>query len=277
LGAFLFLQYNSAFERSEKSEMVITIDGPGGSGKSTVARKLANKLGFIHLNSGALFRAVAFIADQRGVALDDAQALSELALSLRFGFRLHQGGSTTFLVDDVDLGQELSTEEVGEKASRVARLPELRQILLELQQEVGRQSSLVVEGRDSGTVVFPNADKKFYLDANLDVRAMRKLAELVSQVRHVADSAASTVPAAVSVGEPTDGNAEDNVDWRKLGYENKEAAFSALRKKIEDRDRQDATREFAPHRKADEAITIDTSTLTPEEVVEKIVAELALK
>ncbi|MFN8389814.1 MAG: (d)CMP kinase [Bdellovibrionota bacterium] len=216
--------------------MVITIDGPAGSGKSTVARKLASRLGFIHLNSGALFRAVGLIAQERGVLLDDDRAVSELAKSLHFEFRLRPNGTTTFIVDNVDHGERLTAEDVGKLASQVALLPTLRQVLLELQRDVAKRSSVVVEGRDSGTVVFPDAEKKFYLDASPDVRAARKLTELAAREQ----------------------------------LEDETAAFQLLRKQMEDRDRQDATRELAPHRRADDAVVIDTSPLSPDQVVEKL-------
>ena len=217
--------------------MIITIDGPAGSGKSTVARKLAMRLAFIHLNSGGLFRAVGLKAVQRGGPTDDDAAVAELARELDFQFELSADSETTFRVDGNDIHAKLADEEVGKLASVVGLLPSVRRHLLEVQRAVGQKHSLVVEGRDSGTVVFPDAEFKFYLNATPDVRAVRRLKE--------------------QRGSRT------NLD--------------EVLKQIVERDTQDAMREFAPHRKADDALLIDTSELTPEEVVERIAEQMKHK
>ncbi len=214
--------------------MIVTIDGPAGSGKSTVARKLAKKLGFIHLNSGALFRAVGLLAREQNIALDNDEAVAKLARELNFQFLLGADSETKFLVDGADIGKKLADEAVGGLASVVGTLPSVRRRLLEVQRDIGASSSLVVEGRDSGTVVFPDAEKKFYLDASPEVRAVRRMKEQ----------------------GPGNVNLED------------------VLKQIVDRDRQDATRKEAPHRRADDAILIDTSSLTPDEVVDRIAVQL---
>lgn len=221
--------------------MVIAIDGPAGSGKSTVARKLANRLGFIHLNSGALFRTVGLFAKKQKLSLDDDSVIVQLARSLQFRFELGADGETVFLVNGKDIRSELADETVGTLASRVALLPSVRQVLMEVQRAAAKESSLVVEGRDSGTVVFPDAEKKIYLDSSLEVRTQRRLRELRGGV---------------------DDKAEE------------EGQFREIRNQLEARDSQDANREFAPHRRADDATLIDTSNLTPEEVVDSIVAIL---
>lgn len=223
--------------------MIITIDGSAGSGKSTVASKLAIKLGFIHLNSGALFRVVGLRAAARNVSLDDDSAVQAVARALKLDFERRPDGTTALLVDGAECGAEIQTEEAGALASRVALLRSVRQSLLEVQREVGVRESLVVEGRDAGSVVFPDADAKFYLDASPRVRAERRLA-----------SECGSLP-------PT-----------KDG----EQAVEEMLSRIEERDRRDRTRPLAPQVQPEGATLIDTSDLTPDEVVEKIAASLGL-
>src|SRR5262245_14367076 len=126
---------------------VVTIDGPAGVGKSTVARKLAIRLRFVHLNSGALFRVVARAALHRGVNLSDDEAVSELGLSLKFVFSVDSAGQTHFTVDGAEIERELLGEKVGEAASRIAVLPKLRRVLLEVQRKCASEQPVVVEGR----------------------------------------------------------------------------------------------------------------------------------
>lgn len=222
--------------------MVIAIDGPAGSGKSTVARKLANRLAFLHLNSGALFRAVGLFAKEQQLSLDDDAAVAGVARSMRFRFELKENGESRFYVNEEEIASRLAQEEVGALASKVALLPTVRQILLEVQRDTAKTHSLVVEGRDSGTVVFPDAEKKFYLDTSLDVRAKRRLNEL-------------------QPASGTEGGERGN-DAKLL---------ERIREQLEARDRQDATRAIAPHRRASDAVFIDTSSRTPDEVVDEIV------
>lgn len=214
--------------------MIIAIDGTAGSGKSTVARKIAKRLGIIHLNSGALFRAVTYLAIEKKIPLEQEAAITNLAKSLEFKFVLKQPSSETiFIVDGKDLSSEIVTEEIGRLTSKIVSVyPSLRQVLLEEQRKIAQGNSIVVEGRDSGTVVFPNADLKLFLDASLDIRAKRRFAELA--------------------------------DAEKMNFED-------LKKQIEKRDHQDSSRQVAPLEKAVDADLIDTSSLNPEEVVEQIV------
>ena len=203
--------------------MVITIDGPAGSGKSTVARKLANRLGFIHLNSGALFRAVGISASKQGIPLDDDFAVQKVARELTFLFSLDEQKNTVFLVDGKNISREISEEHVGKLASQVALLPSVREELLNIQRQASKKHSLVVEGRDSGTVVFPDAEKKFYLDAGLDVRAKRRqgefgelhsLEEVKKQIesRDLQDSTRKIAPQIVPPGATVIDTSELGVD-----------------------------------------------------------------
>lgn len=224
--------------------VVITIDGPAGSGKSTVANKLANKLGFIHLNSGALFRAVALLARERGISLQDEAQLAALGLETDFRFAPDPSGHTCFLVNGVDLGSRISSEETGKVASQIAVFPMLREVLAQVQKKVSEENSLVVEGRDAGTVVFPKADFKFYLDARPEVRAERRFAEVT------AFSKAAVPPREAS--------------------ETQEALLEAVRQDMVLRDFRDSNRLIAPQIKALDAILVDTSDVNADQVVEKI-------
>jgi len=229
--------------------MVITIDGPAGSGKSTVARKLANRLGLIHLNSGALFRAVGRSAVKNGVALDDESGVVVVAERLRFNFELDSAANTRFLVDDEVISEQLGSEEVGKLASKVAQLPLVRQVLLNFQRGLAERCSLVVEGRDSGTVVFPDADFKFYLDASLEVRAERRMREMLGGKPNLAESL--------------------------LDKSQSSQTVEYVREQIAQRDHADSTRKVAPQRVPEGAVVIDTSVCSPDEVVERIVHGLS--
>lgn len=218
-----------------KRPVVVTIDGPAGAGKSTVARKVAMKLAFVHVNSGALYRAVGVLGARRGVSLEAGAALGEFAKALRFEFVVKPSGQTLLLVDGKDIQEELETESSGAIASKVALLPEVREALNNVQREAAKTQSIVVEGRDAGTVVFPNASFKFYLDASVEERARRRFEELRGKGSGC------------------------------------ESSLDSVRGDISSRDNRDRTREIAPEKQADDAVRVDTTTLSIEEVVEKLV------
>lgn len=211
---------------------VVTIDGPSGSGKSTVAGKLAKSLGFVHLNSGLLFRAAALLALEQNVELEDEKAMARLAEAHRFHFEPGSVGLTQFWVDDRELTDAIRTEEIGSLASRVAVLPALRDVFLRVQRQLSQEHPLIVEGRDAGSVVFPDAKWKFYLDAPLEERARRRQDEL--KVR----------------GDKT--------------------ALAEIVSSIAARDERDAKREVAPHIQPPDSIRIDTSNKSIDQVVTEI-------
>lgn len=161
-----------------RKRLLITIDGPSGTGKSTAARNLSRKLGYLYLDTGAMYRAVALKAAQRKIALDDTGALKRLAARCRITFRRGPGGSHRVFLNGREVTRAIRLPEVSEAASRVATVPGVRQALVRQQRALGRRGGVVAEGRDAGTVVFPRAELKFYLTAGLAERARRRHAEL---------------------------------------------------------------------------------------------------
>lgn len=215
------------------SPSVIAIDGPAGSGKSSAARRLAQHLGFRYVDTGALYRAVGYAALRAGIQLDRVDAVRRLTGMLRLEVKSEPTGLRIWLARD-EVTEKLRTPEVGAAASAVAAVPEVRARLLGLQRTLGAGGAVVMEGRDIGTVIFPEAPLKFYLDAAADVRARRRQAELTA-----------------------------------LGVT---AGLGETRAQIEGRDMRDATRAAAPLRVADDAVTIDSTDLTLEQVVERMLA-----
>jgi cytidylate kinase len=211
--------------------LIVAIDGPAGAGKSTTARLLAARLGYALLDTGAIYRSMALRARERGVGWDDGPGVAALAEGIDIVFRL-DGGVNHVTLNGHDVTAAIRTPEMSDGASRVSALPEVRAALLGLQRRIGAPGGVVVEGRDIGTVVFPDAEAKFFLTANTDERARRRVAELTAAGKAV--DAAQT------------------------------------RAEIVARDTRDSTRAAAPLRKADDAIEIDSSTLSADAVVARM-------
>jgi cytidylate kinase len=214
--------------------MIIAIDGPAGSGKSTVARGVARRLGFTYLDSGALYRAVTLAALENGVDLADGDALGRLAAAAEIELRERDGDNVQVLLDGRDVSDEIRTPAVTGASSQVAAHQTVREALLAKQRELIATGDWVVEGRDIGTVVAPDAAIKVFLTADPGERARRRAAEL-----------------------------------RRHGIE---IEADDVHRAIEQRDRLDSTRSAAPLRQADDAVTIDTTGLDADQVIERVTA-----
>jgi cytidylate kinase len=213
--------------------LVVAIDGPAGAGKSTTARLLATKLGYDLLDTGAIYRVMALLSRRAGVAWDDGPGVAAFADGLDLKFHLEDGVNQV-LVAGADVTKDIRTPEMSDGASRVSALPEVRAALLGIQRRLGADGGVVVEGRDIGTVVFPDAGAKFFLTADTDERARRRVAELQA------------------AGRPAD--------------------FATTRAEMQERDARDSSRAVAPLKQAADAVAVDSSGLTPAEVVAKMAA-----
>ncbi len=210
----------------------VAIDGPAGVGKSTAARGLAARLGYQYVDTGAMYRAVAVLARRQGVALDDGDALAALAGERSFSFPVIDGEQHT-VVDGEDLSVAIRTPAASAAASRASKAPALRRALVALQQALATRGGVVMEGRDIGTVVLPDAELKVFMDADPRVRGERRLGDLQTAGR-------------------TDVALEDVVA------------------DIVARDHQDSTRVASPLRQADDAVRLDTTGLGPAEVLDEL-------
>ncbi|MFA4984877.1 MAG: (d)CMP kinase [Candidatus Omnitrophota bacterium] len=215
--------------------MIIAIDGPAGSGKSTVAKILAERLGFLYIDTGAMYRAITLKAIEQKINISDSDLLVKIARETAVEL-LEQDGVLKVYLDGCEVTKQIREPRVTRFVSDVAKIKGVREVMLKLQRGLGRKSDSVLEGRDIGTVVFPDADKKFYLDAKFDVRVDRRYKEL--------KETSSQVKCEEVAGD------------------------------LHNRDTIDSSREFAPLKKAEDAVYIDTTSLGIEEVVEAVLSYL---
>ena len=218
--------------------MIIAIDGPAGSGKSTTAKLVAKRLGILHLDTGAMYRVITLIALRHKIPYSEQDRVGDLCRKTSIRFTNEPGRQRVFM-DNEDVTDEIRSVEVTRNVSDYCAIPQVREILVAQQREIGRSTSCVLEGRDIGTVVFPNADFKFYLVASLEERARRRQKELAGK------------------GQKRD--------------------LETLKQDIELRDKKDSSRENSPLCKAADAIELDTTSLTIEQQVDEIVTIVKTK
>jgi cytidylate kinase len=219
-------------EAHRRKRLTIAIDGPSGAGKSTVARSLAKRLGYLYIDTGAMYRAVALKVKERSVDPGDESTLYQLASSLSFTF-ITEGEETHVLCDGEDVTEAIRLPEISRLASAISKKKGVREASVQKQRETGGGGGVVLEGRDIGTVVFPDADVKFYLDAEIEVRGRRRFNELAQK------------------GIKVD--------------------FNETLQEVMQRDQSDMHRVYSPLKKADDAVIIDSTHRSVEEVVEEMV------
>lgn len=218
-----------------KRKYIITIDGPSGAGKSTVGRKLAGKLGYLYLDTGAMYRAAALYAIRKGVDLDDANGVEKLCENLPLELT-QKDDMLNIRLEGEDVSDAVRAPDLGMAASKVSAYPGVRSCLWKMQRDVGLEGGVIAEGRDMGTVVFPEADFKFFLTASAEQRGKRRYIELKEK------------------GFP--------VELEKIVRE------------IRKRDEDDSSRDVAPLRPASDAIMVDSSDISADDVVEKILERI---
>jgi cytidylate kinase len=221
-----------------KKGPVIAIDGPSGAGKSTIAKRLARRLGFTHIDTGAMYRAIGWKAKREGVDPADEGALDRLCAGTEVTIR-HDADSQRVLVNGIDVTDEIRTPEMGMLASAVSKSPAVRARLLTLQRMLGEAGGVVMDGRDIGTVVFPHAEIKFYLDASAEERGRRR--------------------------------------WQELKEKGMDVDRAAITEEIRARDLQDSSRSIAPLTRAADARYLDSSAMTIDDVVAAMLSPIAGK
>jgi cytidylate kinase len=215
--------------RHDKSREIIAIDGPAGAGKSTVSKMLARRLKYLYLDTGAMYRAVALAVQRAKLDPEDEEALAQICAQIRLSFK-GEGDEQKIYLDGAEVTQEIRQPEIGWLASVVSTKRPVREAMVQLQRKLGERGRIVAEGRDTGTVVFPQAEFKFFLTAQIEERARRRQEEL-----------------------------------RAKGYQ---VPMEEVQREINRRDAQDAGRELAPLRPAPDAHIIDSTRLSPQEVVD---------
>lgn len=216
-------------KKLKKKRLIIAIDGPAASGKSTTAKLLAQQLGYLYLDSGAMYRACALAALEAGIAHSDSQKLNALLQDIDIRIEYSLSGNRV-LLNDKDVTARIREEDISRLASDISTLGPVREKMVALQRAMGRKGGVIMDGRDIGTVVFPHADLKFFMIASAEERARRRCDELI--------------------------------------LKGMEADYETVLQEMQERDKQDSTRALAPLRPAEDAIEIDTTRLSIEQQVE---------
>ena len=210
----------------------IAIDGPAGAGKSTIARRLAKDLGYYYVDTGAIYRTVAYFMDLLGVSPKDLDGVNRYIDELTIGIEYDEDGVQHMIMNGMDVTQDIRNQDISQKASLVSAHAVVRDVLLDMQRDVAKTHNVIMDGRDIGTVVLPKADVKIFLTASVDVRAKRRTDELIAK--------------------------------------GQKAELSQIKKEIELRDYQDTHRPIAPLKMAKESVKVDTSDMDIETVVQTI-------
>jgi len=221
-----------------EKRLTIAIDGPSGAGKSTVARALSKRLGYLYIDTGAMYRSVALRAKEKGISLENEFALGQLASSLHITF-ITEGEQTHIFCDGEEMTEAIRTPEISRLASSISRQKGVREALVRMQREIGKDGGVILEGRDIGTVVFPDADIKFYLDAETGERAKRRYDEMLQK--------------GVSVD------------------------LKETHEALVQRDHSDMHRNHSPLKKANDAVFIDSTHRSAAEIVEEMVRVVKAK
>ena len=210
----------------------IAIDGPAGAGKSTMAKTLAKELGFYYVDTGAIYRTVAYFLDLLGVSPNDTDGVERYIDELTVEIEYDEEGKQHMLMNGMDVTGDIRTQDISQKASLVSAQPVVREVLLDMQRDVAKKYNVIMDGRDIGTVVLPKATVKIFLTASAEVRAKRRTDELIAK--------------------------------------GQKAVFDTVLKEIKQRDHQDMTRPIAPLKQAKDAVLLDTSELGIQEVIDQM-------
>ena len=218
-----------------KKHFAVAIDGPSGAGKSTIAKAVADKLSIIYVDTGALYRTIGLAVWRRGISMEDTAGILSVLYAIRVEL-VYRAGSQRVLLDGEDVSDLIRTPEISMYASKVSALPEVRAFLLDLQRNMAREYSVVMDGRDIGTVILPDAEVKIFLTASDEKRAERR--------------------------------------WRELCEKGQQVSLTEVLGDMRRRDAQDSARAVAPLRRAEDALLVDTSGLTLEESIAAVLAAI---